>query len=205
MPEWIFDLDVWVNWMLALPPFWGYVIVLTIAYGENVVPPIPGDMIVVLGGYLAGLGHLNFETVVLLSTIGGAVGFMNMYALGRVLGTRILENKRYTWVPRESIGRVQQWIHRYGYGVVAANRFLSGARSVISIAVGISKMSAWKTLFFATLSAFVWTLIITYAGYAVGDNWPVVADYLETYGRIIIGLLALAVLVWGIRRYMQKQ
>ena len=45
-----------VTWMEALPPLWAYCIVFLIAYGENVVPPIPGDLIVVFGGYLAGRG-----------------------------------------------------------------------------------------------------------------------------------------------------
>ncbi|MFO8233128.1 MAG: DedA family protein [Longimonas sp.] len=205
MPEWVFELDAWVNWMLALPPLWGYVIVLTIAYGENVMPPIPGDMIVVLGGYLAGRGHLHFGAVVVLATIGGALGFMTMYALGRVFGARILEPGRYRWIPHSGVERAQRWLHRYGYGVVAANRFLSGARSVISLAVGAAGMSAWKTLFFATLSALVWTSLISYAGYALGDNWPVVASYLDTYGRIVGSILLLLLIVWIGRWYWRRQ
>jgi len=191
--------------MLMLPPIWGYVIVLAIAYGENVMPPIPGDMVVVLGGYLAGRGHLHLGLVVLLATIGGALGFMTVYALGRAVGPRILEPGRYRWVSQDGVARVQQWLHRYGYGVVAANRFLTGARSVISLAVGIAQMSAWKTCVFATLSALVWTALISYAGYTLGENWPLVASYLDTYGRVVGGLLLALALAWGMRWYWQKQ
>jgi membrane protein DedA with SNARE-associated domain len=201
MPEWIFELDAWVNWMLALPPLWGYAIVLVIAYGENIMPPIPGDMVVVLGGYLAGRGHLHFGLVVLLSTLGGALGFMSVYALGRVMGPRVLAPGRYDWVPHTQVERVQQWLHRYGYGVVAANRFLTGARSVISLAVGVAQMSAWKTATFATLSALVWTSLISYAGYTLGENWRVVASYLETYGWTVGTLLLLLIVGWAVRRY----
>ncbi|MFV1979940.1 MAG: DedA family protein, partial [Rhodothermia bacterium] len=64
-----------LDWMARLPPVLMYLTVLVIAYGENVVPPIPGDMIVVFGGYLAGISTLNIWVVILLSTIGGTAGF----------------------------------------------------------------------------------------------------------------------------------
>lgn len=205
MPEWVFQLDAWVNWMLALPPLWGYAIILGITYGENVMPPIPGDMVVVLGGYMAGLGHLHLGAVVLLATIGGALGFMSVYAVGRVMGPRVLAPGRYDWVPHKQVDRVQQWLHQYGYGVVAANRFLSGARSVISLAVGGAQMDAGKTAAFATLSALVWTALIAYAGFTLGENWPLVASYLTAYGRTVGGIIAILVIAWAVRWYWRRR
>ncbi len=182
-----------VQWMEAMPPLWAYAVILGIAYGENVIPPIPGDMIVVFGGYLAGLGTLSFPVVVLLSTLGGALGFMTVYAVGRRYGPAVLE--RATWLPEEQVDRARAWIRRWGYGVVAANRFLSGARSVISLTVGMAHMDPWKTAGWATFSAAVWTTLIVYAGYVVGENWEVVGGYLRTYGRIVLGVLLLIALV----------
>ena len=48
------------NWLAALPPVWMYVMLFVIAYGENVMPPIPGDMVIVFGGYMAARGVLSF-------------------------------------------------------------------------------------------------------------------------------------------------
>ena len=159
-----------IEWMAGVPPLWAYLILLIIAYGENVLPPIPGDLVVVFGGYLVGLGKLNFVVVVVLATVGGAAGFMTMYALGARLGKAVLEPDRYRWLPKPYIFKAQDWMKRWGYGVVAANRFLSGARSVISLAVGMAHMDVGRTAAFATLSAAVWTTLITLAGYIVGDN-----------------------------------
>lgn len=193
-----------VAWMDALPPVWAYCVVLIIAYGENVVPPIPGDLIVVFGGYLAGLGQLNLGIVVLLATIGGACGFMTMYAIGYRLGEAVLDPDRLTWIPQGQIDKAQRWLHRWGYGVVAANRFLSGARSVISLTVGMARMSPWRTAWWCTFSAALWTGIIAYAGYAVGDNWRIVVTYLRLYGRFVLGLLVLVALVLLVRAYWRS-
>ncbi len=194
-----------VTWMQALPPLWAYCIVLTIAYGENIVPPIPGDLIVVFGGYLAGLGQLNLGIVVLLSTIGGALGFMSMYAIGYRLGEAVLDPDRLRWIPQDQIDKAQRWIQRWGYGVVAANRFLSGARSVISLTVGMARMSPAVTAWWCTVSAAVWTALISYAGYAVGENWRIVIVYLRLYGRFVLGALVLVALGLLVRAYWRRQ
>jgi len=193
------------TWMQGLSPVWAYVTLLIVAYGENVAPPIPGDMVVVFGGYLAGLGQLHLGIVIFLSTVGGALGFMTMFAVGVRLGEAILDPDRYRWLPRDGFETAQRWIRRYGYGVIAANRFLSGARSVISLTAGMAQMDTGRTLWWCTVSAFVWTGLISYAGYAVGDNWTLVVDYLRAYGRIILTLLLVGAVVLMGRWYWRRR
>ncbi|MFB6247944.1 MAG: DedA family protein [Salinibacter sp.] len=202
MLEWFSNFFAW---MQGLPPLWAYLTLLIIAYGENVAPPIPGDMVVVFGGYLAGLGQLHLGVVVALSTAGGALGFMTMFALGYRLGERILNPDRLPWLPRDGVEQARRWIHRYGYGVVAANRFLSGARSVISLTAGIARMDPWRAFLWCTVSALVWTGLISYAGYAVGDNWGLVVTYLRAYGRGILTLLLLGAAGLLVRWYWRRE
>lgn len=194
-----------IAWMAEVPPGWAYVLLLLIAYGENVVPPIPGDLLIVFGGYLVGIGRLEFLPVIVLATLGGALGFMTMYAIGRRIGHAVLDPERLRWLPKEQIEKARDWLQRWGYGVVAANRFLSGARSVISLTVGMAEMEAWKTAAYATFSAAIWTGLITYAGFAVGENWEAVVDFLQRYGQVVLALLVLVVVVQGVRIYRRRR
>ncbi len=193
------------TWMKALSPVWAYLTLLVVAYGENVMPPIPGDMVVVFAGYMAGLGQLHLGIVILLSTIGGALGFMSMYAVGLKLGRAALNPDRLRWLPQDGFDRAQDWIRQYGYGVIAANRFLSGARSVISLTAGMFRMNAARTAWWCTVSALVWTALISYAGYAVGENWGLVVQYLRAYGRIVLTLLVLIAAGLGGRWYWRRR
>lgn len=202
MGEHIEDLLIWME---TVPVIWAYLAILVIAYGENIVPPIPGDMVVVFGGYLVGVGKLNFAIVVLLSTIGGAIGFMTMYAIGRKIGEAVIESDRVPWIPRKQVGSARRWLERWGYGLVAANRFLSGLRSVISLAVGMAHTPVMPTTFFATLSALVWTGLIAYGGYAVGDNWASIAAFLRDYGRTVVALIGLVIVVQLARWYLKRR
>lgn len=194
-----------VNWMEGLSPLWVYVTILLIAYGENVLPPIPGDMIVVFGGYLAGRGQVDLFVVVLLATIGGAIGFMTMYAIGHRLGYALLRSRRWRWLPHDQIAKAQRWLRSWGYGIVAANRFLSGARSVIALSVGMAHMRAWPTAAFATLSALMWTALISFAGYKVGENWEQISVYLRNYGQGVLIVLGVLLLVQGVRFYRRRK
>lgn len=192
------------DWMAALSPLWAYGAILVIAYGENVVPPIPGDMVVVFGGYLVGRGELSFTLVVVLATLGGVLGFMTMYAAGYRIGEGLLAPDRYRWLPKDRILRARAWVERWGMGVVAANRFLSGLRSVISLTVGMAHLDPWKTAAFATVSAALWTVLIAFLGYKVGENWAAVEGYLRTYGWVV-GLLLLALLLGQVGRLLWRR
>lgn len=194
MGEFLTDL---ADWMILVSPIWAYAAILVVAYGENIIPPIPGDMIVVLGGYLVGVGKLSFVLVVLLSTIGGVLGFMTMYLIGVKIEEKVLEQHRFRWLPKYRIEGAKNWLHRWGYGVVVANRFLSGARSIISLTVGMAKMDPARTAAMAALSALVWTGLITYAGYVVGDNWLVIGRYLRAYGKLTLLVLVVIALGWS--------
>ncbi len=79
MGEFFGDIFTWVE---SLSPLYAYLVIVGISYGENIVPPVPGDMIIVFGGYLAGASDLNFFVDWLLATLGGVAGFMTMYAFG---------------------------------------------------------------------------------------------------------------------------
>lgn len=172
-----------VAWMEGLSAFWIYATVFVVAYLENVVPPIPGDMIVVFGGYLVGLGRVESVPVVFLATVAGALGFMSMYAVGRYVGEPVLDPQRMRWIPKKTAWRVRAWLKRWGYGVVAANRFLSGARSVIALMVGAAQMRPGQTALWATVSAAVWTGLLVYLGAVVGDNWAVIGEWLKRYSQ----------------------
>ena len=191
--------------MEGLSPGWIYATVFIVAYLENVVPPIPGDMIVVFGGYLAGLGRVDLVPVILLATVAGTLGFLSMYAVGLKFGEAVLDPDRMRWIPKTAAWKVRTWLQRYGYGVVAANRFLSGARSVISLMVGVARMRVGPVALWATVSAALWTAIIAYLGAIVGDNWAIVGEWLKRYGQgITLALVVGALLYVGVKAWQRR-
>ena len=63
-----------VQYIYSLPPLSMYLVFFFVAYIENIVPPIPGDMLVAFGGYLAAESVIGLVPVWFLTTIASVIG-----------------------------------------------------------------------------------------------------------------------------------
>ncbi|MEM1056393.1 MAG: DedA family protein [Bacteroidota bacterium] len=193
------SVEALATWLMGLPPLGIYGVLFAVSYVENVVPPIWGDTLIVLCGWLVGVGTLAFGPTVFLATLGGALGFMTMYALGWKLGDAVANPSRLRWIPRAPLQAAERWLKRWGQGVVLANRFLAGGRSVISLLAGSSRLPVLQTSIWASVSALAWCVLLVAGGAWVGAEWERVLNILTAYGRVITALVALAVVVGAIR------
>lgn len=184
-----------VEWISIMPPAGVYLIFLGIAYIENLIPPMPGDVIVAFGGYLAAEGVIELFPVWSLTIIASVAGFMTMYWLGHRWGSQIEENRESHFILRfidyKYFARGKKWMNRWGQGVVIANRFLAGTRSVISLTAGMSHLNITPTILSSLVSSILWNSLLLGMGWVIRDNWQVIGGYLSNYGMIILGLIVL--------------
>lgn len=194
-----------VYWIQQLSPGWVYLALFVTAVLENVIPPLPGDILIVFGGYLIGLGYIAFTPVLILSTVGGSMGFMMMYALGYRMGAPVFDVDRMRWINKHLAHKARRWTLKYGFRVVAANRFLSGARSVIALTVGATRLDAAPVAFWATVSSGVWCLLIISLGVYLGEEWEAVGGWLAIYGKTVFVLLLLLVTLYSAKRIRERR
>jgi membrane protein DedA with SNARE-associated domain len=191
-----------------------YLFLFAIAYLENVVPPIPGDMPIVFVGTLVALSDLSFVSCVVWASVGSVLGFASMYGVGYWISTRFQAeasaqvHSRWArmvgkFFPAEHLPEIRAQFAKYGYGLILINRFLTGSRSIISISAGISRLNFFLTHLCALVSAVVWNILMVFGGYVLGDNWQTLGEYITTYGTAltVIVLLVVGFLVY---RYLRK-
>jgi membrane protein DedA with SNARE-associated domain len=198
-------LEQFIDTLISLNPIWIYVAAALIAYIENIFPPFPSDVVLVAAGYLCATGRVELWVVLVVSTVGSAAGFVTMYKIGSWFGLKVLEAKRFKFLELEKIHKVEAWFKKYGYLVVVVNRFLAGTRAVIAFFAGISNLSFWKTTCLALFSSLMWNAILLFSGKAVGANWRAIAPYLDLYGKIVIALSLLVLLVIVGHGYFKKR
>jgi membrane protein DedA with SNARE-associated domain len=198
-----------VQFINTLPPSSIYLVFFVVAYVENIVPPIPGDVLVAFGGYLAAESVIGLIPVLLLTTIASVIGFMSMYWIGSRWGTLVQQKKKQFWllrfIPLKYVNKVRSWMKRWGMGVVLANRFLAGTRSVISLTAGLSHTRISSTIFYSTLSSLLWNGILLGFGWVVHENWQRIGKYLSIYGRIILIAIAIFIVIRLIVYYYNKR
>jgi membrane protein DedA with SNARE-associated domain len=185
-------LDSIITALNNTDPSYLYLALFGFAFLENLFPPTPSDLVIAFGGSLVGMGKLGFAGALIASTLGSTAGFIVMYYIGFALGKRLIDSGRLSFLPLNKIKTAERWFAKYGYGLVVANRFLSGTRAVISFFVGLSELPVAVTLPLCALSALLWNSLLIYGGSVFGRNWKQLDHFLDLYG-IVIGIIILLI------------
>ena len=193
-----------LDFISGLSPFWIYVSLFAFAFVENVFPPSPSDLVVVIGGSLISTHALHFIPTLLVTTIGSVIGFMVLFFIGTQLDKKLIRAGKVKFIPTEGLEKVENWFSKYGYWIILANRFLPGTRSVISLFAGLSELNVKKTVILATISAFVWNSSIIYLGIIFGHNIEVVDNYLSTYSNVAV-IITCTVILFLVLKYFWKK
>jgi len=188
-----------LNHISDLSPILIYLILFLFSYVENVFPPSPSDLVVVIGGSLIATGPIHFVPTLIFTTIGSILGFMTLYFIGSQLDKKVVRAGKIKFITAESVAKAENWFAKYGYTIIAINRFLPGTRSVISFFAGLSELKVLKTIVLATLSAAFWNTIMIYLGIIFGDNIDQVDLYLSRYEKIVLIITGVVVLFFVIR------
>jgi membrane protein DedA with SNARE-associated domain len=194
------------NLFSQISPAMAYLILGVSAYTENVVPPIPGDTVVILGAYLVSTGQLDFWGVYVSTTIGSVAGFVTMYYIGRKFGRSFIYKKSRSRIfKEEDIRKTEIWFGKWGYWVIAANRFLSGTRSIISLFAGLFHLNVLLVVALSIVSAAIWNGLLIFAGMLVGKNWEIISDIISQYNKILIVLTVFVIGYIIYRKYYKKK
>lgn len=202
-------MEVWLDALIEKSgqwhPFWVYGALALSAVLENVIPPVPGDTVVVFSAYLVGRGALDLWLVYFSTCAGGIAGFLAMFYVGKRHGRAFFEGRGGRFFAPENMERAEGWLAQYGALLILANRFLSGIRSVIAIAAGIGGMDWKRVALWATVSMAVWNGLLLYAGLLVGQNWGIVVEYLSQYNRVLTVLFALGIALFLRRKWRRRK
>jgi membrane protein DedA with SNARE-associated domain len=190
-------LDQIVEWIKMLSPLGIYGIFSLVAYVENIIPPLPGDVLVAFGGYLAAEQIIGFGPALAVTTIFSVFGFITVYGIGAYFGDKIEEYRNKFWLAKlvdiKYYDKAKMWMAQWGQMVILMNRFLAGTRSVISIVAGVTRTKFSTTVLSSFLSSLIWNSLLLSFGWIVHENWQTIGHYLNIYGWFILGVIVIAV------------
>jgi len=199
------SVEVIVDHIYNVSPIYVYIIAFLIAYLENVFPPSPSDGVLVFIGYLVAVSRVHFLPVLLLSTLGGTLGYLTMYKLGQVFGNNIVKKGGSRFVSIEGIHKIERWFNKYGYWVVVGNRFLLGTRAVVSFFTGLSHLNITTTTILSAISSFVWNIILIYSGMVLGKRWRYIEHHLDEYAILITCITGIVILAFVIKKNINRK
>jgi len=147
----------------------GYIGILFTMILEGFSIPIPSEIILPLGGYIASKGTLNVLGVVLAGSVGGTIGSIALYYVSMLFGRGFIKHwGKYVLISEKHLDAMGDWFNKYGNFTVFTTRLLPVVRGLVAIPAGIAKMNIWSYTFYTFLGSFVWSLVLTYFGFQLG-------------------------------------
>jgi membrane protein DedA with SNARE-associated domain len=164
------------EWFLHTIEAWGYAGIFFWMALENIIPPIPSEVIMGFAGIAVAHGKMDFTAVIVAGTVGSTAGNYFWYWVGRKFGLERLRpfverNGRWLTLDWSDVERIDRFFQRHGQWLVFALRFAPFGRTMVSLPAGLCHMPRWKFLVWTVAGVTIWNVFLTGAGYWLGENF----------------------------------
>jgi membrane protein DedA with SNARE-associated domain len=158
---------------------------------------IEGETLLILSGLAAHRGYLSFALVVVAGALGGALGDMALFLLGRHYGNALIAR-----FPRfaPAAEKVHAMIERFPSATILAVRFMYGLRTAGPAIIGTTRVPFLQFALLNALGALGWSACWAGAGYVVGRAAEHLLGDLARIERELFGA-AIVVVVLGAVAY----
>ncbi len=186
-----------------------YLVICFAMFLENIIPPIPSEIIMPLGGYFVYQGNLNFYILVIFGLIGTVLGALPWYFLGKFLNEKklvnLVENKgKFLGITSKDFYKSKLWFDKYGVSLVFWGRLIPGIRTLISVPAGIELMPLKKFLPWTTLGSLIWVILLSFSGYVFGENYRIIESYIDNFKDFVKPLLII-ISIFFIYKYLKDK
>lgn len=203
------DLQAWstdaIEWMRQAPTLPALLVLFAASFLEYVVPPVPGDTLIVAGGVFAAQGVFPIWATLVATTTGSVFGSTTAWLVGRWATKSARVRAVFTrFVKPERLARLTEAYRRKGRWFVLGNRFFPGVRATFLFVAGWADVPLRQILVYGTLSALAWNTLLVLAGYAVGLNLEALFALVRTYTTVLWVVVLAVVLALVARAVLRR-
>ena len=183
------------EWLVNTIGQMGYTGIISLMFLESSFFPFPSEVVMPPAGYLAWKGEMSLSLVILSGIAGSILGALFNYWIAVKLGRPfLLRYGKYFFISPESINKADDFFSKHGHISTLVGRLLPVIRQYISLPAGIARMNLGTFTLFTTIGAGVWVIVLTFAGYLLGEHQNLLKEYLHV---ITLACVAAAVVIAG--------
>lgn len=173
---------------------------------EAVIIIIPSEVILATGGILASKKIFSFQMAFLIGLLGSVFCAIVIYFMGYIGGKPFIKKYgKYFFMKEEDIEKSDSWFNKYGLYAALIGRNFPIVRTLISLPIGIMRLSFTKFLLYTTIGSIPWTFVFVYVGYALGSNWVIIDKYVSRLKTPIKFLILLLVVSYFYKKIKEKR
>jgi len=179
------------HWLVAAFSSYGFAVIVIAIYLEGCGVPLPGETVLLAGGFFARQGSLPLGWVLAAAFLAAAAGDNTGYWIGRRGGRALVERHgRWVGLTAQRLESIAGFYDRHGAKTILIARFLSGVRAFAPLFAGISRIP-WRR--FAAVDAaacLLWATAVGLVGYAFGESWQHIERWIGRAGLSVLVLVA---------------
>jgi len=176
---------------------WGSFGVFILMALESANIPVPSEIIMPFSGFLVSRGEFNFWGIVTVGAFGNLVGSWVSYYIALHMGERV--DKKW------ELAVAQRWFDKFGVWSIFIGRLLPIIRTFISFPAGMFKVNIWKFSLLTFAGSFIWSWLLTYIGFILGENWDIIGPYFRKFDFVIAGAVIVVVVWWLWSHFRRRQ
>jgi len=186
----------------------GYLGIFLLMALENIIPPIPSEVIMGLGGIAVARGDMHFVPLLLWGTAGTTAGNYVWYAIGRHLGYvrfRPFVERYGRWLTMEweDVERLHRFFVERGGWVVFVFRFMPTFRTLVSLPAGITGMPIVRFLAWTFAGSLIWNSVLAAAGVYLGSRYDELDQYVGP-AAIVLAVLMIGGYAWRVATWKPR-
>ncbi|WP_304544547.1 DedA family protein [Sulfurimonas microaerophilic] len=170
----------------------GYPGIFILMAVESSFIPFPSEIVLVPAGYLASQEKMNIVLITLSAVGGSMVGALINYYLAYFVGRRFLKKYgKYFFISKETLAKMDSFFTKHGAISTFTGRLIPAVRQLISIPAGLAHMDIVKFSIYTALGAGLWSLVLIFLGYFIGENQELIDQYLKqiTFSVVILVII----------------
>ncbi len=187
------QLEAFLRLVGSIPVETVYLLVGLGAAVENIFPPVPSDIVVVVGGILADRGMLDVRLVFVVAWASNLLLALGVYVAALRFGGGIFSTRWGRWLLRPAqLERMSLFYEDYGTLTILVSRFFPVFRVLVPAFAGISRLGFWRTALPLAIASAAWYAVLVFGGVVASRNVPRIVKALTTINTTA-GIVALLV------------
>jgi membrane-associated protein len=182
-----------------------YAVLFSIVFAETglvVVPFLPGDTLLFVGGAFCASGAMNIWILIALLITAAVTGNTVNYWIGSAIGHKVFTHD-YKWLDKHALQKTHAFYENHGGKTIILARFVPVVRTFAPFVAGVSGMTFAKFQLYNVTGAAIWVIGLVAAGYFFG-NIPFIRDHLNTIVLIGIGAAVVPLAIGGLWKFYKK-
>lgn len=150
---------------------WFYLIIFVIAVLDSVLPIVPSETLVIIGGVSAGLGNLWVPLVIVCAVCGAFVGDNLSYLIGREASDWVMRRQSRTEKGAKRMAAIVEQVHERGGLLLITARFIPGGRTALTLSCGVTRQPRRWFMGWAAVAAVIWGHYAALLGFIGGRSF----------------------------------